>query len=129
MRLFIDKKISAAPIVENGIVIGFISDGDILRHLEGQHTSFKNAWSFIAESDNADFNEMLKTVMQLPIMEIAVKNVVCIDVDTYAGDVCKILVENNLRKAPVIKEGRLIGIINLSNINKYSMNAYLKTIK
>jgi DHA2 family lincomycin resistance protein-like MFS transporter len=126
LRLFTDKHISGAPIIdEQGAVTGFISDGDIMRYFADQHTSFTSPWSIIVEQGNEDFDAMLQNVMQLSVSKLATKHVISIDWHASIGAACRILIDHKLRKAPVLKDGRIVGVINLSNISRYSINAYL----
>jgi DHA2 family lincomycin resistance protein-like MFS transporter len=126
-RMFAEKSISGAPVVdERGVAVGFVSDGDILRHLADQIPVFKNAWSIVVERGNADFDAMLQDVMQLPVLSVATRHVISVDLDASIGAICKVLVDHHLRKAPVVKNGRVVGIINRSNISHYSIDTYLK---
>jgi DHA2 family lincomycin resistance protein-like MFS transporter len=126
LGMFAEKHISGAPIVgADGVVSGFISDGDIMRHLSGQHAAFTSPWSIMAERGNDDFDAMLQNVMKLPVSKLATHHIISIDAGASIGAACKVLIDHDLRKAPVTKEGRMVGIINLSNISHYSINAYL----
>ncbi|MDR3237780.1 MAG: CBS domain-containing protein, partial [Spirochaetia bacterium] len=130
LRGFVEKKVSGMPVVTNaGEVAGFISDGDIMRYLADQHTAFKSPYSFIIESDNEKFDEKLASLMQLPISEIATKHVISVDLNMDLGEVCKVLSEHHLKKAPVLENGKMVGIINRSNITRYSVNSYLENLK
>lgn len=113
-----EKKISGAPVVdEAGNLVGFISDGDILRRLASEHSPFVNAAAF----DKTDFNDKLASVMSLRIAEVAVKNVIAVDVADDLSEVCYKLAENHLKKAPVMCAGRMVGIINRSDIADYAV--------
>jgi predicted transcriptional regulator len=68
---------------------------------------------------------MLRSVMRLPAATLGTRHVISVDWDASIGAVCKVLIDHHLRKAPVIKDGRMVGIINLSNISHYSIRAYL----
>jgi DHA2 family lincomycin resistance protein-like MFS transporter len=128
LRSFVDKGISGMPIVNyEGKVVGFVSDGDIMRYLANQYPAFKTVYSFIIES-NEGFDKKLASLMQLPISEIATKRVVSVDLNMDLGDICNILIEHHLKKAPVLENGQMVGIINRSNIMRYSINSYLKNI-
>jgi DHA2 family lincomycin resistance protein-like MFS transporter len=128
LGLLVDKRISGAPIVDkDGKPIGFVSDGDVMRYLADQHPAFTNAWSFVVENGNADFDETLSHVMELPVTEIATDRVIALDVDTEFGEVCRILTEHHLRKAPVTRDGRMVGIVNRSNISRYAVKAYAQS--
>jgi DHA2 family lincomycin resistance protein-like MFS transporter len=127
-RLFAEKGISGAPIVDGkGKAVGFISDGDIMRYMADQIPVFKNAWSIIVEQGNGDFDTMLQDVMQLPITDLATRHVISVDIEATVGAICKVLVDHHLRKAPVVKDGLVVGVINRSNISHYSIDKYLKT--
>jgi len=42
------------------------------------------------------------------------------------GAVARVLVDNHLKKAPVMQDGHMVGIINRSNITAYAVSAYLE---
>lgn len=117
LRFLSEKKISGAPVVDDaGNLVGFISDGDILRRLASEHSPFVNAAAF----GKTDFNEKLLSVMSLRISEIAVKNVITVDAADDLSEVCYKLAENHLKKAPVMCAGRMVGVVNRSNITDYA---------
>lgn len=127
MQLFASKGISGAPVVsERGAIVGFVSDGDVMRSLANQVPTFKSAWSFIVELDNEDFNKTLGEVMKTPVSQMATRNVITVNATDDMGAVARVLVDNHLKKAPVMQDGRMVGIINRSNITAYSVSAYLE---
>lgn len=128
MSLFSSKGISGAPIVDaGGQVIGFISDGDVMRSLADQVPAFKSAWSFVVELSNSDFERTLSEVMSSPVNQIATHNVISVNVGDDMGAVARVLADNHLKKAPVLDGNRMVGIINRSNITSYAVSSYLQT--
>lgn len=126
MQLFASKGISGAPVVsERGAIVGFVSDGDVMRSLANQVPAFKSAWSFIVELDNEDFNKTLSEVMKTPVSQMATRNVITVNATDDMGAVARVLVDNHLKKAPVMQDGHMVGIINRSNITAYAVSAYL----
>lgn len=126
LELFLMKGISGAPVVDaRRRVTGFISDGDVMRCLADQVPAFKSAWSFIVERENADFDETIREVMARSVSDIAAKKVISVNIDDDLGEVTRILAENHLKKAPVLDEGRMVGIVNRSNITRYAVERYL----
>ena len=44
-------------------------------------------------------------------------------------DVCKLLTEKHLKKAPVMKGNTMVGLINRSNITSYALNWFDKDMQ
>ena len=93
-----------------------LSDGDILRFLADVEPLFINA-SALQELPN--FEERTKELMAMQVRDIAKKQVISVGAEMELGEVCQILTENHIKKAPVLENGKMIGIINMSNITKY----------
>lgn len=127
MKLFAEKGISGAPVVnQDGGVVGFISDGDIMRSLADQVPSFKSAWSFLVELENADFERTVESAMAAPVSSIATNNVIAVNVNDDMGAVAKVLADKHLKKAPVVDGGRMVGIVNRSNITNYAVRHFME---
>ena len=129
MRMFTEKGISAAPIVNaQGEPTGFLSDGDVLRFLSKRSKMFMDPIVMIMQTsrDDQDFNDKLKQLVHRNICEIATKGIIGIDVHSSLPEVCRVLAENHLKKVPVLDDGRIVGVINRSDITMYSMKTYLE---
>ena len=128
MRLFVDKGISAAPIVDGeGRPVGFISDGDILKRLSPRSGSVIDPIVMIMNSayDDRDYNERLEQLMAAPVSEIGARRSIGVSIHASLPEVCRVLAENHLKKVPVMEGDVIVGIINRSDITQYSMQAYL----
>lgn len=129
LKFITAKKVSGVPIINNkNQLVGFISDGDIMRYLAKSHPLFTNVYSFTIASKN-DFDEKLNDLMKLKVKDIVKKKTFTVDINTSLEDVCKFLTDNHLKKSPVIKDGKMVGIINRSNITKYAIDCYLGMTK
>ncbi|WP_251178271.1 MFS transporter [Adlercreutzia agrestimuris] len=125
LRLFSQKGISGVPVVDNATrVVGFISDGDIMRLLADQVPAFKTAWSMIVEQGNEDFDKTLRETMGTTVGEVATKKVVAVNISDDIGMIARVLVEHHLRKVPVLDQGCMVGIVNRSNITHYAIEQY-----
>ena len=128
MRLFVTKHISAAPIVnDEGEAVGFISDGDILKRLSPRQGSFIDPIVLIMSSacDGRTYDERLGNLMKTNVCEIGAPRSINVSVHADLPQVCRVLAESHLKKVPVVDNGKLVGIINRSDITQYSMQAYL----
>ena len=105
LELIIGKKISGVPVLgEDGNISGFISDGDILRHLSNSHPLFVNAYSLAASNGgDREFDLRLRELMNMKVSDIAHKHVITVNEDDDLGEACRVLSERKLKKAPVMK--------------------------
>lgn len=130
MQMFINEGISACPIVDDaGNPVGFISDGDILKTLARKSESYIDPVALIATSatdSKRGYDEKLEEVMELPVASIGTKNLISVNVHADIDEVCRVLAEHHLKKVPVMENGKICGIINRSDITRYSMEAYLE---
>lgn len=126
LELFAIKGVSGVPVVDDDHrVVGFVSDGDVMSSLADQIPAFKTAWSFMVERENADFDATVRETLALPVSAIATDRVITVNVDDDLGEVARVLAEGHLKKAPVLRDGRMVGIINRSNITHYAIDRYL----
>ncbi len=117
LEIITEKGISGVPVLnKENTPVGFISDGDILRFLASEHPLYVNPSSLI----EMDFDSRLGELLQCKVKDIARKRIITVDANFSLSHICQILTENHIKKAPVMKEGRMVGIINASNITKYA---------
>lgn len=129
MSMMVEKSISAAPIVNSqGDPVGFISDGDIMRFLANRTKIYVDPVVMIMQTgtDNQDFDEKLANLVNMNVCEIATKGIIGVNVHSSLTEVCRVLGENHLKKAPVLDDGRIVGVINRSDITHFSMKSYLE---
>ena len=129
MQLFINEGISACPIVDHDDKpVGFISDGDILKNLARNSRSFMDPVALIAMTaqDKRGYDEKLEELMEKPVASIGTRNFLSVNVHESIDEVCRVLADNHLKKVPIMEDGKICGIINRSDITRYSMEAYLE---
>lgn len=128
MKLFLDKHISGAPVVDkDGKFAGFLSDGDIIRYLATNHSSIKFSYAYaVTNGHDNELDSQLKVLSQLKVGDVAVKNAVVVDINLPIGEVCRLLTTRHVKKAPVMKDGKMVGIVNRSDITKYAMKFCLQ---
>lgn len=125
-RLFVEKGISGAPLVDGeGELQGIVTDGDIMRYIADQHTDFKGAYTLALEIENGRTDQRLRELLELPISRIATERVVSVAADASLGSVAQLLAQKHFKKVPVMKDGKMVGILNRSNLSKYLLRAYL----
>ncbi len=129
MNYLVEKGISAAPLVDdNGKAVGFISDGDIMRFLSKRSRIIMDPVVMILNTtvDTEGFDSKLQSLMSMNVRSIGKKGVIGVDIHSSLPEVCRVLGENHLKKVAVLENGKIVGVINRSDITQYAMRQYLE---
>jgi len=121
LTLMVDHKVSGVPIVDdNNAVVGFISDGDIMKFIAKQDPRIIDMTSFITVwYDTETFEKKLQDLRNLNVMELAQTKVISVEEDFEIDEVAKILGKKKIKKVPVLKNGLLVGVASRSDIIRY----------
>ena len=121
LKLMVDKKVSGVPVTDdNNFVVGFISDGDIMKFIAKQDPRIIDMTSFITVwYDTETFEKKLEDLRNLNVMELAQSKVVSVEEDFEVDEVAKILAKKKIKKVPVLKNGVLVGVASRSDIIRY----------
>lgn len=128
IKKFLEYGISGMPVVnENGEIIAYISDGDIIRFI-GKHKNYViDMISFVSiiQGDDDYFGERIKRVLDLNVLEIANKKVIKVAWDEEIENIATILAQKKLKKLPVERDGILVGIISRGDVIRHSFRSLL----
>lgn len=120
VALFNDLGTSGLAVIdEDRHVVGFISDGDIMKAVAEQKTRSISCGGFASMMlyDNESFEEKAKALKHRNVMELAVKKVLCATADQPVGEIASVLGKKRFKKVPVVDEdGRLIGMVRRATI-------------
>ena len=128
LKLMVDKKVSGIPVTDdNNFVVGFISDGDIMKFIAKQDPRIIDMTSFITVwYDTETFEKKLEDLKKLNVMELAQSKVVSVEEDFEIDEVAKILAKKKIKKVPVLKNGVLVGVASRSDIIRYIASHVVK---
>jgi EmrB/QacA subfamily drug resistance transporter len=114
---FIEHRTSGFPIIDGEAhVVGFISDGDVMRYLAKSNVRF-DVTSYTAElPDNLSFAEKAKRLLEAKALSIASRNVICVDRMASLPEVCQIFYQRKLNKLPVLQNGVLVGTVSRGDV-------------
>jgi CBS domain-containing protein len=125
IRLFRENKISGAPVVEDGRLVGIISESDIVKTI----TTHNEAIDLILPSPLdlielplkttlkiEEFKEDIEKALKTKVKDVMTKNVITISPDKTINDAAKLMIENNIKRLPVVENGKLIGIITRGDL-------------
>lgn len=116
-KLLVEKRISAVPVVDAAQrVIGIVSEGDLMHRPESGTEKRRGSWwlqLFAARAEMAveyskAHGSLASDVMTAPVITVAE--------DTPVADIAEILEENHIKRVPVVRDGRLVGIVSRANL-------------
>ena len=128
-RILIDKGISAVPVVDDeGRPIGIVSEGDLIGHDEPSGEARRDWWLvLLAEGEmlHPDFLASLRTPDRR-VRDVIVKPVVSVEEDTEVGEIARLLVAHRIKRVPVVREGRIVGIVSRADLVRVLAEETLK---
>lgn len=114
-----ETETSGLPVVDDAQhVVGFLSDGDILKYLARHESSQEADSGYTVIFETNSFKDRIKAVYDLDAMKLATKSVVTVDAHDRAEDAFRVLSEKKIKKAPVVCDGVLVGTLSRRNIMK-----------
>ena len=123
-QILADKKTSGVPVVnDQNKVVGFVSDGDIMKYIGRNDASVIDATlTPHGIVDNKNFMQRVCDLVDLNVTRIATKNVVTVEQGAELEEACHMLAEKRIKKAPVVdKNGVLVGSLSRSDIIRTTM--------
>lgn len=115
-KLLLAKRISAAPVVDGtNRVCGIVSEGDLLRRHETGTEKSRSWWTSLVSSTEVRADQYVKA-HGLRASDVMTPKVVTVDEDAPVSEIVDILEGQNIKRVPVMRDDRLVGIVSRSNL-------------
>ncbi len=118
-RTLLQHRISAVPVVDEiGSLVGMVSEGDLVGRKRTEREAKSESWLLrLAEGEalNAEFLEN----MQEPVAvarEVMSTPVLTVSEDTRADEIAALMAEHRVKRLPVMRDGRIIGIVRRADL-------------
>ncbi len=116
VKLMLDNRISALPIVNrDGMLIGLVSEGDLIRRSEIGARDYKSWWLSAIGGSITLAEEFVKS-HGIKANEIMTEDVISVSQDTRLWEIAATLEKKKIKRVPVMKEGKLVGIVSRANL-------------
>ncbi len=106
---------SGIPVVENGKLIGIISEKDVL------HSLLPSLDDFMGSMSSIDFSELMKdygTVVQGTVADLMTNKVMTVSPDMHILKAASVMAGNRFRRIPVTEGDTLVGMLSLGDVHK-----------
>jgi CBS domain-containing protein len=115
-HILLERSVSALPVVdEDGCLIGVISEGDLLRRVETGTERKQSWWLDMLVSTEEKSRDYLKS-HAVHVRDVMTKDVITIGEETPVSEIAGIIEENRIKRVPVLRGDRLVGIVSRADI-------------
>lgn len=115
-ELFLEKRISAAPVVESQLrLVGIVSEGDLLHRVEAGTERRRSWWLKGLIGDDTLAAEYVKS-HGLKVSDVMTRRVVTATPETPLHEVAALLEKNAIKRVPILENGQLVGIVSRANL-------------
>jgi CBS domain-containing protein len=115
-KLLLEHRISAVPVVDaDERLLGIVSEGDLMRR-EDTGTEPRRSWwlrTFTTSVEAAE--DFTKTHGRLA-REVMTRRVVTVAEDTSLAEVARLLERHGIKRVPVVRNGRVVGVVSRANL-------------
>ncbi len=118
VHLMIERRVSGLPVIDDdGVVVGIVSEGDLLRRVELGTEKHSPPWLSFLRGPSRVAADYVRC-RTLRVEDVMTRDPDTVDVSATLDDVVTHLVRRRVRRLPVTQAGRLAGIVSRSDLVK-----------
>jgi CBS domain-containing protein len=118
-RLMVDNRVGALPVVEDGKLIGIVTEGDlIMQDVKLEFPSYLQLLDgmIMYPPATARFENELKKAVAASVGDVMTKDPVTVQGDTSLEDVATLFIDRDVSRIPVLDDESLVGIVSKSDV-------------
>lgn len=117
-RTFRERGIPGAPVVEDGEIIGMVTEFDLIaRHARPHSPAYLPLLDArIPLGGQREYREIIRRILGMTARDIMTENVRTVTADSDLEEVATLMVEEKANPVPVLESGRLVGIISHTDL-------------
>jgi len=108
-------RLSGLPVVdEEGRLLGYISESDVIRAAMPGYVDHLKSLSFVP--DVGQLFRRLRRLSREPVSSFMTREVVAFEEDDHDMQVALEMLRRGLKRAPVVREGKLVGVVSRADL-------------
>ncbi len=115
-QTMVSAGISGLPVVDSaGKVVGIISEGDLMRRAETETAPRRSWWLTLIGSPATTATDYIRS-HGMKAADLMSQSIISVSPDDTLEKVANLLEGHRIKRAPVIENGHLVGIVSRSNL-------------
>ena len=115
-KLFLERRISAVPVVDDqGKLVGIVSEGDLMHRTEAGTERKRSWWLQGLTGDETLAAEYVKSHAR-KVADVMTRRVITASPDSPLHEIASLLENNSIKRVPIVKDGQVIGIVSRANL-------------
>lgn len=126
-HMLLEKRITAFPVVDaDQHLLGMVSEGDLVRSAETDHDAHRSRWLVLLAKPLSCMCSLVGNA------DRTVEDVMCRDIllaseNESLSRLIELLATTRIKRLPVVKEGKLVGIVSRVDILRYLAKTFSRT--
>jgi len=114
--LLLRNRISAVPVVgADGEILGIVSEGDLLNRPESETEHRRSWWLEALTSKETLAADYVKSHSR-KVSDVMRRDVITAAPETPVAEVAALLEKHCIKRVPIVKDGRIVGIVSRANL-------------
>ena len=115
-KLFLERRISAVPVVdEQGKLVGIVSEGDLMHRTEAGTERKRSWWLQGLTGDETLAAEYVKAHAR-KVADVMTRRVITASPDSPLHEIASLLESNSIKRVPIVNDGQVVGIVSRANL-------------
>lgn len=117
VRILLEHRISGVPVVEEGRVVGIVSEGDLILRERAHRT--RSGIAFLAQQlfeDHAKLAEEFRKAHGTTAEQVMSREVFTCHPGTPVAEVANLMAERRIKRVPVVDRDQLVGIVSRADV-------------
>jgi CBS domain-containing protein len=115
-QLLASRGISAVPVTDaEGRLVGLVTEGDLIRRLAEEKRG-PLGWFLGLFGDSRKLAQRFAKAHGAKAQDVMTRELVTVDEETGVDDIARLMEKHNIRRVPVLRDGKLAGIVSRADL-------------
>ncbi len=115
-NVLLERGVSAVPVLDGEKLVGIVSEGDLIRRAEIGTAERPRSWWLRLFTDSATLAKEFTKSHAEQVRDVMTEDVATVAEETPLAVVAGILERKRIKRVPVMRDGRLVGIVSRADL-------------